>query len=70
MSINNFLFVATFPNGQVNHNTSNLIKITMMRKKGERNPRKRVLIGETDRLTYFGTNFETESGLYTPTYCK
>lgn len=41
-----------------------------MRKKGERNPRKRVLIGETDRLTYFGTNFETESGLYTPTYCK
>lgn len=63
-------FLVNFTNGQFDPNTSPPLKMQMMKRPGERNDRKRVLVGETDRVTYYGTNYETEDGLYTPTYCK
>ena len=62
--------VASFPNGKVGENSIKRPKMSLMRKVGERNARKRVIVGEAGNMMYSGTNFETEGGLYTPSYCK
>ncbi len=44
--------------------------MSLMKRAGERNPRKRIIVGQTDDIDYLGANFETEGSLYMPNYCK
>ena len=63
---------ANFSNGQLVASGAQRedLDITVYKKKGESGKRRKMMVANTDHMTYVGTNFETEAGLAGALPCR
>jgi DNA-directed RNA polymerase I subunit RPA49 len=63
-------FLVSFSNGQLKPSATNQPKFTLYHKGGTASKKKKIMVAETDKMTYIGTNYDESSPTSSANLCK